>query len=224
MQRNDFESLRRKGGPFGVHFLRQGGFDYRIDTKNDRVGIFEYTFSLFSYNIGELSCNQTEYHTVRSRLMNEPIDIEVVIDEEYIDPKVMILTKEKTQQVENIICAIENVPDSGFSLIPATSEDNEKLEFISQRDIVRIFTEGRKLKLQTDVQTYVCKSSLSGIEEVLNPVRFIRISHSEIINIYKVKRFDISIAGTIGVEFENGTKTWASRRCVKQIKNILKNR
>ena len=70
----------------------------------------------------------------------------------------------------------------------------------------------------------VCKSSLSGIEEVLNPVRFIRISQSEIINIYKVKRFDISIAGTIGVEFENGTKTWASRRCVKQIKNILKNR
>ncbi|MCR5211413.1 MAG: LytTR family transcriptional regulator DNA-binding domain-containing protein [Lachnospiraceae bacterium] len=156
--------------------------------------------------------------------MNEPIDIEVVIDEEYIDLKVMILTKEKTQQVESIICAIENVPDSGFSLIPATSEDNKKLEFISQRDIVRIFTEGRKLMLQTDVQTYVCKSSLSGIEEVLNPVRFIRISQSEIINIYKVKRFDISIAGTIGVEFENGTKTWASRSCVKQIKNILKNR
>ena len=34
------------------------------------------------------------------------VDIEVVIDKKYIDPKVMVLTKEKNQQVENIIYAI----------------------------------------------------------------------------------------------------------------------
>ena len=63
--------------------------------------------------------------------------------------------------------------------------------------------------------------NLSRLEEDLNPSRFVRISQSEIINIYKVKRFDINIAGTIGVEFENGTKSWASRSCVKTLKEFL---
>ena len=82
--------------------------------------------------------------------------------------------------------------------------------------------QGRKVLVQTDDDTYSVKKNLSAMEEELNNSRFIRISQSEIINIYKVKRFDINIAGTIGVEFENGTKSWASRSCVKSIKNLIK--
>ena len=59
------------------------------------------------------------------------------------------------------------------------------------------------------------------MEELLNSKRFIRISQSEIINLYKVKHFDINIAGTIGIEFDDGTKSWASRSRVKAIKDML---
>ena len=152
--------------------------------------------------------------------MKNMVDIEVVLNEEYVDPKVTILTKEKNKQVENIIYAIENVSDNDFPCIPATGEGG--LEFLSQRDIVRVYTQGRKVLVQTDDDTYSVKKNLSAMEEELNNSRFIRISQSEIINIYKVKRFDINIAGTIGVEFENGTKSWASRSCVKSIKNLIK--
>lgn len=148
------------------------------------------------------------------------VDINVAIDEKYVDPKVTILTREKTGLVESIINAIENVSENEFPLIPAYSEG--EMEFVSQRDIVRVYIQDRKCILQTDEGLFTVRKNLSRLEEDLNPSRFVRISQSEIINIYKVKRFDINIAGTIGVEFENGTKTWASRSCVKTLKALLK--
>lgn len=68
---------------------------------------------------------------------------------------------------------------------------------------------------------YTVKKTISAMEELLNVNRFIRISQSEIINLYKVKCFDINIAGTIGIEFDDGTKSWVSRSRVKAIKNML---
>lgn len=152
--------------------------------------------------------------------MKNMVEIEVVLDERYSDLHVTIHTKSNTRQVENIICAIENASDSDFPQI-AVNKD-EKLLFVSQRDIVRVYTEGRKVVLQTDDDTYTVKRTLAGLEDVLNPTRFLRISQSEIINLYKVKCFDLNMAGTIGVEFDCGIKSWASRSRVRQIKSLLK--
>ena len=152
--------------------------------------------------------------------MKNTVDIEVVIDEESTDPKVKIFAKEKTRQVENIINAIENVTDSEFPLIPAML--GEELEFLPQKDIVRAYTDGRKVSIQTADSVYVYRKNLSVLEEDLNPTRFIRISQSELINIYKVKKFDINVSGKISVEFEDGSRTWASRSCVKAIREFLR--
>ncbi len=151
--------------------------------------------------------------------MKNMVEIEIVLDEQYADPHVTIRTKTNTQQVENIICAIENVSNSDYPQIAANLED--KLMFVSQRDIVRIHTEGRKVLLQTEDETYVVRRTLTGLEEILDSERFLRISQSEIINLYKVKGFDLNIAGTIGVEFDCGLKSWVSRSRVKQIKEML---
>ena len=152
--------------------------------------------------------------------MRNMVDIDVVIDERFVDPKVTITAREKNQQVENIICAIENVSDDDFPMICANNDNG--VEFISQRDIIRAYISDRKVFIETGDGCYTVKKKLSSLEEDLNPSRFIRISQSEIINIYKVRCFDINFAGTIGVEFENGKKSWASRSCVKAIKEILK--
>ena len=152
--------------------------------------------------------------------MKNTVDIEVIIDDEATDPKVKIFAKEKTRQVENIINAIENVTDSEFPLIPAML--GEELEFLPQKDIVRAYIDGRKVSIQTADSVYVYRKNLSVLEEDLNPTRFIRISQSEIINIYKVKKFDINVSGKISVEFEDGSRTWASRSCVKAIREFLR--
>ncbi|MBO4904346.1 MAG: LytTR family transcriptional regulator DNA-binding domain-containing protein [Lachnospiraceae bacterium] len=152
--------------------------------------------------------------------MQNMVDIEFITDENCIDPKVTITASKRSQQVENIISAIENVSENDFPLICANGDDG--VEFLSQRDIIRAYIRKRRVFIETDNGVYTVKKSLQSLAEDLNDSRFVRISQSEIINIYKVKRFDIDIAGTIGVEFENGTKSWASRSCVKAVKEMLR--
>ena len=152
--------------------------------------------------------------------MKKMVEIDVIIDEDYADPKVLIFSKEKNEQVENIIYSIENASDNDFPAIPAHIE-GERLVILSQREIIRVFSEKRKVFVQTEDNVYYVKKNMSAMEELLNSKRFIRISQSEIINLYKVKHFDINIAGTIGIEFDDGTKSWASRSRVKAIKDML---
>lgn len=152
--------------------------------------------------------------------MSKMVDIEVILDEKCVDPKVTIYTKERTEQVDNIIEAIENISSTDYAMVPGINGKN--MELLSQRDIIRIYTSGRKLIIQTDENTYFAAKTLSNLEEMLNKDRFIRISQSEIINLRKVKKFEIGYSGTIGIIFENGDKTWASRSRVKDIKAILK--
>ena len=152
--------------------------------------------------------------------MKNMVDIAVVLDEKYPDPRVTIQTREKTKQVENIIYAIENVSDNDFPVIPAYKDTF--LEFLSQRDIIRIYVHNRRVLVETGAGEYVIRKTLSAVEELLNGERFFRISQSEIVNLYKVKGFDLSVAGTIGVEFDNGKRSWVARSRVKLLKERIK--
>ena len=151
--------------------------------------------------------------------MKDMVEIEVILDEQYADPRVTIKTRANTPQVENIIIAIENASNSDFPHIAVTKDNN--LIFVSQRDIVRVHTEGRKVILETEDDAYTVRGTLTGLEDVLNRSRFLRISQSEIINLFKVRHFDFNLSGTIGVEFDCGVRTWASRSRVKQIKELM---
>lgn len=153
-------------------------------------------------------------------VMNNMIDIDVVLDEKYIEPKVTIQTREKTKQVEHIIQAIDYASDRDFPVVMATLDD--KLTLVSQRDVIRVFTHNKKVMLQTADQVYLMKKSLSALEQILNPERFVRISQSEIINLYKIKCFDLNIKGTVGVEFEDGNKSWVSRNRLHEIRQVLR--
>ncbi|MBQ7677073.1 MAG: LytTR family transcriptional regulator [Lachnospiraceae bacterium] len=154
--------------------------------------------------------------------MTSMVDLEVVLDEECFEPKVKIHTKSRTDLVEKIIGAIEKVTATEFPFV--TGHLNGKVELISQRDIVRVRTEGRRLICDTDEDSFVVRRSLTSLEEVLDRDRFCRISQSEIINLYKVKCFDISMAGTIIVEFDNGIQSWVARRYMKTIRDICYDR
>ena len=152
--------------------------------------------------------------------MTRMVDIDVILDERYTDPKVTIYAKAHNAQVDSIIAAVEKASENEFPMISASDGRNTLL--LSQRDIIRVYTQGRKIMISTAEKEYYANKSLSSIEEMLNPDRFLRISQSEIINLYKVKCFDINTAGTIGIEFENGDRSWAARSRVKAIKNMLR--
>ena len=152
--------------------------------------------------------------------MENMVDIKVVIDDKFVDPMVEIYTKSETEQVGKIIYAIENVSMMSYPLVAAY--ENGILKLISQRDIYCIRTEGRDVILDTEDSSYIVKGTISNFEEELDAERFFRISQSEIINLYKVNTFDFNLAGTVGVLFDNGRKSYVARRCIKPLREKLK--
>ena len=151
--------------------------------------------------------------------MKSPVDIQIRIDPECHDPVVLIRTDRKTQRVEDIVHAIENCVDSSWPMITGY-RDNE-MELLGQREVSRVYMEARKVRIRAAGQAYDSRLSLSRLETVLNPDRFIRISRFEIVNIRKIARFDFSVAGTVHITFDDGSSTWAARRYVRAIQQAI---
>ena len=81
--------------------------------------------------------------------------------------------------------------------------------------------DGRKVIAETSDRAYVIKKTLKEVEEDIVGNGFVRISKSEVVNLDKVKHFDFSLSGTIGLELENGACTYVSRRRIKDVKEAL---
>ncbi|MCR4896803.1 MAG: diguanylate cyclase [Lachnospiraceae bacterium] len=99
--------------------------------------------------------------------------------------------------------------------------EGRKIVFISAKDILRIYTENRKLCIISPSGKYESRSTLREFEDQLGQLSFVRISRFEIVNLRKIRSFDLSITGTIRIYFENGEDTWVARRYVKEIQNRL---
>jgi DNA-binding LytR/AlgR family response regulator len=152
--------------------------------------------------------------------MQNVIDIRVETDSNITLPQVIIKTDSQSELTEKIVYAIERCIENEYPKVTAVNENTMVL--LNQWDIIRIFTQNRKLSICSQNGTYESRLALSGLEEILNRDDFIRISRFEIINLRKVSGFDLSVSGTIKVLFENGTETWVARRYVKAIQEKLK--
>lgn len=142
--------------------------------------------------------------------------VEVKIDNSYKEPKVIIITDTITDEVNLIINKLsEKTPQI------ILGNKNEKLELIEQNDLIRIYSNSGKVFAVTDKGEYIIKFRLYEIESLLNSTQFVRISNSEIINLKKVKHFDLNFTGTICVELIDDTKTYVSRRYVSKVKKTL---
>ncbi len=151
--------------------------------------------------------------------MRNVIDIDIQIDPACADPKVIIRTDRMTPEIDNLVHAIESSTENAFPMVRAYAGDTMVL--LSQREIIRVYVESRKLIVWTDRGGFVARGTLAEMEAVLNRRRFLRISRSEIINLYKVSNFDFSLSGTIQVNFDDGSGTWVARRYVRSIQETL---
>lgn len=144
------------------------------------------------------------------------MQVEIKIDASYTEPKVIILTNAMTEEV-NVI--VQKLSDHNLPIISGSRDGKTKI--LEQDDLLRIYAGGGKVYAMADSGEYLLRLRLYEAEERLNPAQFVRISNSEIINLKKVKNFDLSFTGTISVEMTNGTTTYVSRRYVAKIKKIL---
>lgn len=142
--------------------------------------------------------------------------IEIKIDSSCAEPKIIVMTDEITDEINDLVKRLSlETPKmlAGFN--------DGSLTLLEQQDIVRIFSESGKIIAKTEKGDYLLRLRLYELEERLDKKCFVRISNSEIINLKKVKRFDLSFAGTICVELTDKTVTYVSRRYVSKIKQLL---
>lgn len=144
------------------------------------------------------------------------MQVEIKLDASYPEPKVIILTASMTEEVSKLI---QKLSENSLQILSGSK--NEKIEVLEQSELIRIYAANGKVFAVTDNGEYTLRLRLYEVEERLDPNQFVRISNSEIINLKKVKNFDLSFSGTICVELTNGTSTFASRRYVAKIKKIL---
>lgn len=144
------------------------------------------------------------------------MQIEIQIDNACKEPKIIIITDQMTDEISRLARYL-----SGTNPQLLAGFQGDRAEVLEQVELLRIYASSGKVIAQTAKGDYTLRLRLYELEERLDDQSFVRISHSEIVNLKKVKGFDLSLAGTICVTLTDGTVTYVSRRYVSKIKQVL---
>lgn len=139
------------------------------------------------------------------------------IDKSFDTVEIQVCSSELTPQVKSLVEDISAFVNEGIS---GTDSRGEKV-MLPLKDILRFYTENQKVIAQDTAGIYSIQEKLYELEERLDAGQFFRISKSEIVNLKKIKRLDMSITGTIKVLLSDGTETYTSRRNVTKLKQCL---
>ncbi len=142
--------------------------------------------------------------------------IEIKIDEDCTETKIVVVTSKVTEEVNEIVKRLSSEQPqmiAGFK--------DEQATMLEPNQIYRVYASDGKVYAEAENGTHLLRLRLYEAEQRLAKCSFVRISNGEIINLKKVKGFDLSFAGTICVSLSNGTVTYVSRRYVAKIKQLL---
>lgn len=144
------------------------------------------------------------------------MQIEIRIDEGCEEPKIIVVTNKMTDDINSLLkrlAAEQPKMIVGFK--------DGVAEVLEPSDVYRIYALAGRVIAETNHGEYNLRMRLYEWEQRLEGQLFVRISNSDIINLKKVKGFDLSFEGTICVTLLNGTVTYVSRRFVSKIKHLL---
>lgn len=145
------------------------------------------------------------------------MELEVKLDPARTDVKVVIHAPARMPEVEALLDLLA-AEETGR--IPGYREGETAL--LSPADILRFYGEDKEVCAQTAERTYTVRLRLYELEERLPKGQFVRISHSEIVNLRKVTALDLSLTGTIRMTLDHGAAVcYVSRRYVKKIREVL---
>jgi len=138
------------------------------------------------------------------------------IDPKYKELEVRVCSDRETKEAKEVFRAVQDFFDQTLMAYG----ENEAIP-INGKDIIRIFGQNKKVYITTAEGTFLLHERLYELEEKLDSTKFLRISGSEIVNLYKIERLDTGITGTIRMYLQENMETYVSRRYVTKIKKAL---
>ena len=142
------------------------------------------------------------------------MEVKVQIDPNCGELPVTITAPALTEEVRDLAARLE-----GGGVL--TGWRGERACPIREEELLRCFAQDKGVKAQTVGGVYDLKERLYELEGKLDRHTFVRISHSEIVNLKKITALDLSLTGTIRITLEGGTVSYVSRRYVKKIKEAI---
>lgn len=146
------------------------------------------------------------------------MNLKIKIDKKVEEPEVLITAASMTDEVNRVVNFVNNL-DMIATVISGIKDD--RIELLEPEKIIRIYTEGGNVYAVTDCGCYQIRLRLYELEQRLTSNEFVRISHSEIVNLRRVHSLDLSFTGTICMKLSNGEVCFVSRRNVSMIKKKL---
>ncbi|MDR2182618.1 MAG: LytTR family transcriptional regulator [Clostridiales bacterium] len=142
--------------------------------------------------------------------------VEIKIDPNCDETTVFIIAREMSDEVNELF---KNLSRQNSHVVVGFKDDSATV--LDAKEIIRIYAAVQKVFVVTENGEYVCRLRLYELEDRLPSNTFVRTSNSEIVNLQKVRDFDLSFSGRIGVRFLDGSTTYVSRRYVAKIRKIL---
>ena len=145
------------------------------------------------------------------------MQVKAVINEKYKETEIHVCDKEATETVRTLMEDISNFVNPGL----VVQKENGDKAVLNEKDVISFYSEGQKVYARTSDETYVIAKKLYELENELNASVFFRISKSEIINLKRIQKLDMSLSGTIRVIMKDGSEAYTSRRNVVRLKKVL---
>ena len=93
-------------------------------------------------------------------------------------------------------------------------------QWLKENDADCFFTDNNKIYVYIGKEKYIIRLRLYQVEELCNN-NFLKINRGCLVNVNKIKKFEMSFGGTISVVLTNGFKDYISRRELKNVKRRM---
>ena len=140
-------------------------------------------------------------------------------------PFCVIHTSEETDGIKAVAEKINMMDERGLSAV-VSGWDGDYCIQVKQSELLRIYSLDKKvyLECESEEEPLLLKMRLYEFEELAERcgwTDFIRISNTDIVNLSKVQKFDMSFSGIIKVIYGDEKVAIVSRRYMNKIKDRI---
>ena len=143
--------------------------------------------------------------------------IKTEINRVFKEIELHVCNSEENDNVKSIVRELHEIYDQKLSGV----DERGNRCLLKPGEIISAYAEGQKVMVLGPEGVYTVSKKLYELENELGNRHFVRISKSEIVNIRKISKLDMSITGTIKLIMRNGYETYVSRRNIQKIKDRL---